>query len=297
MKIRHLLFIFISTLMLTACTTSTGSNESIRKEPSVEEFILVEDVFDSESYIEEYRSEIRQRVINPEEFLSDSEKELLESEGYTTFENEPKVVYYNAKIGYAATYWYPVLFSENSGEISLWSTDEDGNLNITRIKESSESTEKVEMRGWIDNSDSYKPFNVHYSLNENYEIFIEKHYDFIILYDKVENVISFSQFGKVYDKYKLSTGSVYKGYNYALEHLFLQCNDVYSVYCSPYYGVEVEVIAHDVEDVIATKYNNETSEINEPIFKMTDGSYKVYRRPYSSTEAVDSIANLVELGK
>ncbi len=294
------LFILMSILMLTACTISSGNSEKIETIPNVEDFILVDDACDYERYIETYRLEVTSRLENnSENYLTDAEKDLLEGKGYTILDGRPKIVYYDESIGEITTYMYPVLFSVKSGEIYLWSTTNNGELAISLISKKEESKENISAKGWLEGTSSnvYVKQNVHYSHNENCEIYLESYSSYAIVYDKLNNVIIFSRFGEVFDESKLPIGTEYKGHNDALEHLFLQANDVYSVWCSKYDGVETEVIAHNVQDVVATKYSNDVSEINEPIFKMLDGSYKVYRRPYSSFEAADSSVYLIELGE
>lgn len=256
-KLLVLLGLFLVSVTMGGC----GLTEEVATPSEETSFITAttkekREFFECET-LEQYQEEVHRRMKNSEDFFTEEEIYFYQEVGLSVEDSKARVS------GYKEDYYYPIVVSQGY-QIELWYTDEYGDV------------ESSEFRVYGDNSYELG-FGEHISpAHHEYvegEIFLEENPDYSVVYNEASGEISKWFFGELLETCEVPKNAIEAGLSIE-GNLFRSGTDVYAVKYKE--SFEVELIAHNVQQVLLADYPYISDFFAQPLLLMTDNTVKVY---------------------
>lgn len=263
-------------------SASSNNEEIVSKENVIVSFMNLPEVSSEEEFTKVYREEVLLRQGKTGNFMKEEEISFLKENGYVIHNQEKGFIsLYDEVYNVIEEIYYPVLYKDAENEIHFFYTDKDGELRYLHLKKET----SAEYYG-----------NIHTDV----EYVISRRPSWAVTYDEVSGEIQVWQFGKVEETYYVPAGSVYAGLSEFEGYIFRSNMDVYALNEVGMYWINgaepgIEVIAHNVAQVIDADYYLNSDAWCAPLFIMTDGSVKAYVNWEGEEEAFDSATHLVDI--
>lgn len=257
-------------------TTATSSEEATtaQKEETIEFFKC--------TTLEEYQKEVHRRMKSEEEFLSEEECEFFEATGLKVRNSEEGYIsLYDEMYHETKEYYYPILTSEGESTF-LWYTSEYGDLYVSEFERSYDDTLELGLSDWISSA--------HYECTEGQKS-LDEVVNWRLVYNESSGEIQKWFLGELAETYQVPAGSLEVGRSFWEGFVFRKGTDVYALRTEDN-GWFVEVIAHNVAEVLYCDYPQTSDCWSQPMFLMTDGSVKVYVGWDGNQEKADDIDHL-----
>lgn len=134
----------------------------------------------------------------------------------------------------------------------------------------------------------------HISVLENGAEVIRSEEEYAVAYNSATGKVSFWSFEELQNEYTVPEWAVYEGLSYWEGDIFHKDGDVYSLRGQGSHMPDdsVNVIAHNVQEVLDANYDATQDDFSQPLFLMEDGSKKFYTSYYGKELPTDDVSHL-----
>jgi len=265
-------------------SASNNNEEIVSKENVTVSFMNLPEVSSEEEFTKVYREEVLQRQVAGGNFIKEEEAAFFEENGYNIRNYEKGyMAFYDELYNELEEIYFPVLYKDKENTVYFFYTGKDGDIEYWKLPEGYSKSHE-----YLGNA------------HTDVEHVISRRPSWTVTYEEVSGEIQLWQFGKVEAMYNVPAGSVYAGLSEFEGYIFRSNTDVYALNEVGMYSINtaepgVEVIGHNVAQVIDADYYLTSDAWCAPLFIMTDGSVKAYVNWEGDDETFDSEEHLVDI--